>query len=102
MEELKKAPIIEDGKTLDELIANCPTNIRLATALRLCSAMARVIIEGGHDVYYTGAQGLISDFERQRFGNSTSYGGGEDVDRYFECDLLIIDDLGTAFQNIRI
>ena len=65
----------------------------------LCSAMARVIIEGGHDVYYTGAQGLISDFERQRFGNSTSYGGGEDVDRYFECDLLIIDDLGTEVTN---
>lgn len=34
MEQQKTAPIIEDGKTLDELIANCPTDIRLATALR--------------------------------------------------------------------
>ncbi len=67
----------------------------------LCSAMARVIIERGYDVYYTGAQGMISDFERERFGNSSGgqASGGEDVSRYFECDLLIIDDLGTEVVN---
>lgn len=67
----------------------------------LCSAMARVIIERGYDVYYTGAQGMISDFERERFGNSSGGlgTGGEDVSRYFECDLLIIDDLGTEVVN---
>lgn len=65
----------------------------------LCSAMARVIIERGYDVYYTGAQGMISDFERERFGNSASYGGGEEIGRYFDCDLLIIDDLGTEVTN---
>ncbi len=67
----------------------------------LCSAMARVIIERGYDVYYTGAQGMISDFERERFGNSSAgFGpGGEDSGRYFECDLLIIDDLGTEVVN---
>lgn len=67
----------------------------------LCSAMARVIIERGYDVYYTGAQGMISDFERERFGNSSGglASGGEDTSRYFECDLLIIDDLGTEVTN---
>lgn len=65
----------------------------------LSSAMARVIIESGYDVYYTGASGMLSDFERERFGNSSVPGGGEDTGRYFECDLLIIDDLGTEVTN---
>lgn len=65
----------------------------------LSSAMAREIIEAGYDVYYTGAQGMLSDFERERFGNSSVPGGGEDTGRYFECDLLIIDDLGTEVTN---
>lgn len=66
----------------------------------ICSAMARVIIEKGFDVYYTGAQGMLSDFERERFGNSSSgAAGGEDSSKYFECDLLIIDDLGTEIVN---
>lgn len=65
----------------------------------LSSAMARTIIEAGYDVYYTGAQGMLSDFERERFGNSSVPGAGEDTERYFECDLLIIDDLGTEVTN---
>lgn len=65
----------------------------------LSSSMARMIIEAGYDVYYTGAQGMLSDFERGRFGNSSVPGGGEDTGRYFECDLLIIDDLGTEVTN---
>lgn len=65
----------------------------------LSSAMARTVIEAGYDVYYTGAQGMLSDFERERFGNSSVPGGGEDTGRYFECDLLIIDDLGTEVTN---
>lgn len=65
----------------------------------LSSAVARRVIERGFDVYYTGAQGMISDFERERFGNSSTAGGGADVSRYFNCDLLIIDDLGTEVSN---
>ncbi len=65
----------------------------------LSTSIARRVIERGYDVYYTGAQGLISDFERERFGNASSVGGGAELERYFNCDLLIIDDLGTEISN---
>lgn len=65
----------------------------------LSSAVAGKIIEGGHDVYYIGAQGMISDFEYNRFGNSSMGSVDGDIDRYIECDLLIIDDLGTEVNN---
>lgn len=65
----------------------------------LSTALARVVIERGYDVYYNSAVGMISDFEFRRFGNSFAANEGEDVARYTECDLLIIDDLGTEVVN---
>lgn len=66
----------------------------------LSSAIAGRVIERGYDVCYVSAQGLIADFERGRFGNSSSGGSAlGDTDRYFECDLLIIDDLGAEVTN---
>ena len=65
----------------------------------LCSAMAAVIIEKGYDVYYTSAMNMFADFEIKRFGNSTSYEAGGDIDKYYTCDLLMIDDLGTEVHN---
>ena len=65
----------------------------------LSSAVAGKIIERGYDVCYVGAQGMISDFEYNRFGNgSVAYSDG-DLEKYTECDLLIIDDLGTEVAN---
>jgi DNA replication protein DnaC len=37
---------------------------------------------------------MFSDFEQKQFGN-----GEDNTRRYFECDLLIIDDLGTELTN---
>ncbi len=65
----------------------------------LSSAVARRVIERGFDVSYVSAQGMISDFESERFGNSSTQGGGGETNRYFDCDLLIIDDLGTEVIN---
>lgn len=65
----------------------------------LSSAVARTVIEKGNDVFYTSAVGCLGDFEYQRFGNSTSGESGNDTARYFECDLLIIDDMGTEVSN---
>ena len=67
----------------------------------LSSAVARAVIDRGFDVQYVTAVGMLSDFEYQRFGNSISgdSGGGENVARYYDCDLLIIDDLGTEVIN---
>lgn len=63
------------------------------------TAVAKVVIERGYDVVYTGAIGMFSDFERARFGNASGQENGEKVDRYYSCDLLIIDDLGSELTN---
>ncbi len=65
----------------------------------LSTAIARKTIEGGHDVFYNSAVGMISDFEYRRFGNGLASTEGDDTGRYTECDLLIIDDLGTEVVN---
>lgn len=64
----------------------------------LSSAIARTLIDNGYDVMYTTAIGMMSDFEYQRFGSSASP-ENESVTRYFDSDLLIIDDLGTEISN---
>ncbi|MBQ9098244.1 MAG: ATP-binding protein [Clostridia bacterium] len=64
----------------------------------LSTAVARRVIERGFDVYYTGAIQMFSDFEFAKFGSGT----GEhlaDPARYVDCDLLILDDLGTEVTN---
>lgn len=65
----------------------------------LSSAIARTVIEKGCDVFYSTAVGCLGDFEYQRFGNSTGGDESGDTSRYFECDLLIIDDMGTEVNN---
>lgn len=65
----------------------------------LSSAVAGKVIERGYDVYYTGATNMFADFEVKRFGSAASYGAEGDVDKYFLCDLLIIDDLGVEVNN---
>lgn len=65
----------------------------------LSTALARVIIERGYDVFYNSAVGMISDFEQRRFGNGLAAADGDNTARYTECDLLIIDDLGTEVVN---
>ena len=65
----------------------------------LSSAVARGVIERGCDVFYVSAVSMLSDFERERFGNSAGGETGSDTSRYFTCDLLIIDDLGTEVHN---
>ncbi len=64
----------------------------------LSSAVARGIIEKGYDVFYTGAIDLFSNFEIERF-KSYSNEPNPIIERYFESDLLIIDDLGTEMIN---
>lgn len=64
----------------------------------LSSAVAKKIIEKGNDVFYTGAIDLFSQFEIQKF-KTYSNEPNELIERYFECDLLIIDDLGTEIIN---
>ena len=63
----------------------------------LSTSAAKVVIERGYDVVYETAQNLFSDFEHQKF--RASYSDADKTARYFDCDLLIMDDLGTETQN---
>jgi len=64
----------------------------------LSSALACRVIERGFDVVYTTAVGLVSDYENRRFGNGqvAEYGN---IERYTNCELLVIDDLGSEIIN---
>ncbi len=67
----------------------------------LSSAVARRVIERGFYVVYECAQGLLAEYEARRF-HTNSYSAsdeGDDIDRFIDCDLLIIDDLGTEITN---
>jgi len=65
----------------------------------LSSAVAGKVIEKGNDVYYISAMNLFADFEEKRFGSSSSYESTGEIEQYFTCDLLIIDDLGSEMIN---
>jgi len=64
----------------------------------LSTSIAKTVISQGFDVLYDSAQNIISDYETDRF--KSGYGTNESLsEKYVECDLLIIDDLGTEFIN---
>ena len=60
----------------------------------LSTSVAKTVIERGFDVLYVSAIDMFADFEQKQFGN-----GEDNTRRYFDCDLLIIDDLGTELTN---
>ncbi len=60
----------------------------------LSTAIAGRVIERGFDVCYDTATNIFSSFENERFGKQNSK-FAIPTERYFDCDLLIIDDLGT-------
>ncbi len=65
----------------------------------LSTAIAKVVIERGYDVLYDSVQNIVSAFEKDKF--KSGYGAGYEPlgDKYLECDLLIMDDLGTEFSS---
>lgn len=83
--------------TSDNLILCGPTGLGKT---HLSTAVARCVIDKGYDVYYTTAIDMLSDFEHARFGGGEERreAGGE-LSRYADCDLLILDDLGTEVIN---
>lgn len=65
----------------------------------LSTAVAKTVLDAGHDVLYTTAVGMLAAFEAERFGNSAGPSDESDINRYYNVDLLIIDDLGTEISN---
>ncbi len=66
----------------------------------LCSCIAKQIMDRGYTVIYQTAFNLMDIIERYKF--KTEYYTDSDEENYrnlFNCDLLIIDDLGTELIN---
>ena len=61
----------------------------------LSACIARVVSERGFSVVYDTAEHIFSRMEEEKFRSEDSPGAREDVERYMQCDLLIMDDLGS-------
>lgn len=62
----------------------------------LSLAIAAEVIKLGYGVVYGSAQNLLSKLEKERFGKAQD----EDTESLLlDCDLLILDDLGTEFTT---
>ena len=63
----------------------------------LSAAIAREVSGRGYSVVYDTASHIFERFESQKFGREDE--AQEDVERVLECDLLILDDLGTEMTT---
>lgn len=62
----------------------------------LSLAIANAVTEKGYNVIYDSAQNILSSLEREKFGGLSA---GIREKEILECDLLIIDDLGSEFST---
>jgi len=60
----------------------------------LAGCIANVVVDKGYSVMYESACGLFARIEADRFRREDEE-ASFDIDRYLNCDLLILDDLGT-------
>lgn len=62
----------------------------------LSLAIAQTVIQKGYGVVYGTAQNLLSKLEKERFGQAEN----QDTESLLlDCDLLILDDLGTEYTT---
>ena len=61
----------------------------------LSACIARVVSENGPSGVYDTAAHIFTQFEAAKFRRDYEDDSGADVERYLNCDLLIMDDLGT-------
>ena len=60
----------------------------------LSTAVAKLLLDQGYDVIYETAQNVFFDFENDRFRDRFTDEPPVSL-KYLDCDLLILDDLGT-------
>ena len=65
----------------------------------LSASIARVVSEKGYSVVYDTAMRVFDRFEAQKFGRDEDGTVESDVERILNCDLLILDDLGTEMTT---
>ena len=63
----------------------------------LSACIARTVADRGYSVVYESAGHLFTNLERAKFSGDES--AREDVKKYSQCDLLIVDDLGTEMPG---
>jgi len=85
-----------DENTVENILITGATGLGKT---HLSTAIGQEVIRRGFDCVYTSAQNLLSDFEYERFGRGYRDDSPDRTERYFACDLLIIDDFGTEMGN---
>lgn len=67
----------------------------------LANCIAKELLDNGYTVIYLTAFRLFDILEKYKFGKNddNSYHASNQFDYILDCDLLIIDDLGTEFYN---
>lgn len=65
----------------------------------MSSYIAKEILDKGYVVIYQTAFKMFEIIEQYKFTNSDKTLNGSDYENLFDCDLLIIDDLGTELTN---
>lgn len=83
------------GQEMGNLLFTGPTGLG-KTFLSAC--IARQVADRGHSVVYETAIRVFQDFETEKFSQQQDGSRGL-TKKYLECDLLIIDDLGTEMTT---
>lgn len=67
----------------------------------LSACIARVVAENGHSVVYDSAGGIFARFEARKFSRDLedTRDARDETRRYLNCDLLIMDDLGSEMTT---
>ncbi|MCT4542768.1 MAG: ATP-binding protein [Vallitalea sp.] len=65
----------------------------------LCNCIAKALLDTSHTVIYLTSFQLFKLFENYKFNKSDERVPEEKIESIFNCDLLIIDDLGTELNN---
>lgn len=63
----------------------------------LSLSIANVVLKKGYSVIYDSAINILRKIEKEHFGRSDN--GGDTLSLVLDCDLLILDDLGTEFET---
>ena len=63
----------------------------------LSACIARTVADRGYSVVYESAGHLFARLERAKFSGDAD--AREDIRKYYDCDLLIVDDLGTEMPG---
>lgn len=101
--KVKMKKVLQDAKDYVASFDDTKNNLLLIGTTgtgktHISTAIARKLIEKGYDVIYDSIHNIISDFEDDKFKSGYTY-TEQKSEKYLECDLLIIDDLGTEFSN---